>query len=125
MSNKSLFEMPSTSLFRRNIDRDPPTLRENVAVEQNLFQRFVDEGDMLLGRALQTPKGRELYDNIKKGVELLDIDFIDLLYDATYDALMDWTERDLFASDDVKIITYMMMEKAVTDCLRRKLLSID
>lgn len=92
--------------------------------EQDLLRRSVDEGDILLGRILQTSKGRELYDNIRKGVdaELLDIC---LLYDATCDALMDWTERRSFSSDDVRVITYMMMEKAVTDRLRRKLLSID
>lgn len=114
-------KMPSTSLFCRNIDRDPPTLGENVAVEQNLFQRLVDEGDTILSHALQTKMGREIYGRLKE--DILDGEPLLWTYNIFYDEILDvYHERQhSLTLDDVKILVLKMIEKAVGDLIKKEL----
>lgn len=88
----------------------------------NLLKRFVDEGDLLLGRALETKTGRELYKKIKNhvfaGARL------SVLYD--YCVYLDTSNTNVWSvtesADDDKILVLKMIEKAVADFIQKQLL---
>ncbi|MDP3793092.1 MAG: hypothetical protein Q8Q89_05210 [bacterium] len=109
----------STSLFRRNIDRDPPTLGENVVIEGDLLQRFVDDGDMMLGRALETDAGRDLYDRIRNRVRT-GYDQFSVVYDFYYKEAL-CAKYSSLTTDDTKILVLKMIEKATADLIREQL----
>lgn len=103
---------PSTSLFRRNIDRDSPTVGE--CAEDDLLKRFTDEGDLLLGQALQLDSGRELYDYVMNSISIG-------LHTTLGMSSLAVVSVAPTSSDDRRILVLKMIEKAVTDWTREQL----
>ncbi|HXK40717.1 MAG TPA: hypothetical protein VJ046_01295 [Candidatus Paceibacterota bacterium] len=84
----------------------------------NLLRRFVDEGDLLLGRVLLKRMGQRIYSDAKERVgnsvnlfEVYDICLAALVFDKTFG----------LSRDDARIVAYALTEKAVKECLQEKL----
>ncbi len=93
----------------------------------NLLQKFVDEGDMLLGCALEMEAGRKLYDRIRGqvvgGGQLSTIYryFINLDTGSPDVGFLVCRSDDVDTTDDAKILVLKMIEKAVADMIRQYL----
>lgn len=109
------------------IEGGGPTAQEMSEQCSNLFRRFVDEGDLLLGRALEMQAGRELYERIRNYVlgearlsavydYFVYLDFSPVNVRFVVRSVPERVERD----DDDKILVLKMIEKAVADFIQRK-----
>ena len=92
--------------------------RPTTPSQSNLLRRFVDEGDMLLGRFLQRSIGQRIYSDALKRVN--DSVSLSEVYDICLAAIL--FDKILGLSrDDARIVAYAVVEKAVKEYLRSKL----
>ena len=97
---------------------DDAPVNVGTPFQPDLLKRFVDEGDMLLGRFLQRSIGQRIYGDARERVdssvslfEVYDICLAAILFDKTFG----------LSRDDARIVAYAVVEKAVRECLQKKL----
>ena len=87
--------------------------------ERDLLRRFTDEGDLILGHALETKEGREIFEQINTQVSL-GLDLVDSGFRLHY-LTLHYPNGILQLPSLSRVLVLKMIEKATTDWTREQL----